>query len=160
MPGYAPVVWDSAISSIVSVIPGMVLTGGTQCSVKCLPSQVGNLWVMILNRHWRLREFKRIKAVLCQLASMSGNNSVMFCSPIQTQPLSVTSQQRTSINLHGKELGFGAERCDVTSLSCEELLQQHRVNVYISSQEEKSMKDLLQILFYPLNIYHRIITDS
>lgn len=101
-----------------------------------------------------------IKAVLCQLASMSGSNSVKFCSPIQTQPLSVTSQQTTTINLHGKELGFGAEKQDVTSLSCETLLQWHRVDIYLSSQEETSMKDLSQIIFYPLNRYHRIITDS
>lgn len=36
---------------IVSVIPGMVLTGDTQRAVKCLPSQVGKLRVMLPNKH-------------------------------------------------------------------------------------------------------------
>lgn len=156
MTRYAPVVYPGIICglglsylfySIVGVIPGIVLAGDTHCLDKCLPSQIGKLWVMILNRLWRLREFKRMKADLCQLASMSGNNSVMFCSSIQTRPLSVASQQRTSINLHGIELGFGAGRCDTTSLSCEALLQQHRVDIYLSSQEEKSMKICTRYFF-------------
>lgn len=153
---------------IVDIVPGMVLTGGTQCWVKCLPSWLRKLWVMIPNRHCdygcaalETESLKGlIKGVLCQLASMSGNNSVKFCSPIETQPLNIISQQRTTINLHGKEHFFGAEKHDVTSLSCEALLQWHRADIYLSSQEETSIKDLSQILFYPLNIYHRIIIDS
>lgn len=156
MPGYSPVAWTSAFSSVVLWALSLAWFWLEVPSIWSNASQAKlesyEWWFQTGTVYGRAaletESFKGwIKAVLGQLAWMSGNNSVVFCLLIQIQPVSVTSEQRTTINRHGKELGFGAERHDVTPLSCEALPQWHRDDIYLSNQVKTCMKDLSQILF-------------